>query len=31
MTVPSAAWTRIIWPLGDDFSSSKLGSSDRAE
>ena len=21
MTVPSEAWTRIIWPLGDDFSS----------
>ncbi len=24
--LPSAAWTRIIWPLGELFSSSKLGS-----
>ena len=30
-TVPSAAWTRIIWPLGDDLSSSKLGSVDLVE
>ena len=28
--LPSAAWTRIIWPLGDDFNSSKLGSCERA-
>jgi hypothetical protein len=29
-TVPSAARTRIIWPLGDSFISSKLGSDARA-
>src|ERR1700754_3867802 len=26
MTLPSAAWTCTVWPLGEDLSSSKSGS-----